>query len=263
MGDAASDIACRRMNRSGISGSGPSRPCLKNSCPQCSESGRSRNDVNDSVRTSAGDSDIGCYGTHPSLRLDVGGPDYLVKQLVSCSTPFAAHTRDISGHRYRFSLKCGRVHRPAAGARGLLEAESERQKLLLTEGRAEEGDADWKVVSGESCGHDQIRKTREIGEVRRRNGRAWRSGVGRRGEQLGPAGRCRIHDRVKLLCREETLEGCTHQRQAVITDRCVAVVLETSARCFALERSPATWIRARAILTWCGEAIGPVDRKST
>ena len=59
------------------------------------------------------------------------------------------------------------MHRPAARARGLLEAESERQKLLLTEGRAEEGDADWKIVSGESRGHDQVRKTREIGEVRR------------------------------------------------------------------------------------------------
>src|SRR5262249_60656017 len=134
------------------------------------------------------------------------------------------------------------------------------QKLLLTEGRAEEGDADWKVVSGESRGHDQVRKTREIGEVRRRSRRACGSGVGRRGKQCRPAGRCWIHDRVKLLCREETLEGCTHQRQAVITDGCVAVVLETSARCFTLERGPATWIRARAILTWCGETICPVDQ---
>ena len=67
---------------------------------------------------------------------------------------------------------------PASGARGLLEAVSERQKPLLAEGGAEEGNTDGKVVSGESRGHDQIRETREIGDVRRRCGRFARAVLG-------------------------------------------------------------------------------------
>src|SRR5262245_20261229 len=34
------------------SGIGPSRPCLKNSCPQCPESGQTRTDANDPERSS-------------------------------------------------------------------------------------------------------------------------------------------------------------------------------------------------------------------
>jgi hypothetical protein len=46
------------------------------------------------------------------------------------------------------------------------------------------------------------------------------------------------HDRVKLLCTEEAIDGCSEQRQVVTADGCVAVVIETSARCFALEQGP-------------------------
>src|SRR5712675_1251721 len=77
-----------------------------------------------------------------------------------------------SGHGYRFPLERRRVHRPTAGVCCLLEAVSERQQLLLAECEAEEGNTDRKVVSGEPRRHDQIRKTREIGEVRRRSRRA-------------------------------------------------------------------------------------------
>src|SRR5207253_9897745 len=49
------------------------------------------------------------------------------------------------------------------------------------------------------------------------------------------------------------------QWQTVIADGCVAVVLETSARCFALEQGPTRWIRASAVSPRSGEAIGPVD----
>jgi hypothetical protein len=55
----------------------------------------------------------------------------------------------------------------------VLEAVTEGQKLLLAEGGAEEGDTHGKVVSGKSRGHDQVRKTRQIGDVRRRCSGAW------------------------------------------------------------------------------------------
>ena len=80
-------------------------------------------------------------------------------------------------------LDCGRVHRPAARACGLIEAVPQRQKPFLAECGAEEGNTDGKVVSGESRGHDQVRKTREIGNVRSRCGGAWGSSIGRRGQQ--------------------------------------------------------------------------------
>src|SRR5258708_2149173 len=162
-------------------------------------------------------------------------------------------------HRYRFPLERRRVYRPAAGVCCLFEAISERQELLLAERGAEEGNADGKVVSGESCGHDQIRKTREIGDVRRRCGRACGSGVGRRGKQRGSASRCWIDDRVKLLGSEETLDGRPDEWQTVIAHGCVPVVLKGSARCFTLEQRPATWIGASVIRSGSGEAIGLVD----
>src|SRR6266566_6951036 len=136
------------------------------------------------------------------------------------------------------------MYRPAAGVCRLLEAVSEGQKFLLAEWGPEEGNADGKVVSGESRGHDQIRKAREISDVRRRCGRARGSGVRRRGEQCGPASRCWIDDRVKLLGSEETLDGCPDQWQTVIAHGRVAVVLKSSARCLTLEQRPATWIGA-------------------
>jgi len=83
---------------------------------------------------------------------------------------------------------------------------------------------------------DGIERRRGICRLRRRR---------HRGEQCGPPGRCWIHDRVKLLCSEEAFDGCSDQWQTVITDGCVAVVLETSAaRRLALEQGPARWIRA-------------------
>src|ERR1700722_9252322 len=68
-------------------------------------------------------------------------------------------------HRNRFPLERGRVHWPAACACGLLEAVTERQKPLLAEGGAKERDTDGEVVSGKSRGHNQVRKTGEIGDV--------------------------------------------------------------------------------------------------
>src|SRR5262249_40827946 len=149
--------------------------------------------------------------------------------------------------------------RPTAGVCCLFEAVSERQKLLLAECGSEKRNAYGKVVSGESRGHDQIRKTREIGDVRRRCSRACGSGTGGAGGEGGPAGCCWIDNRVKLLGSEETLDGCPDQWQTVIAHGCVAVVLKSSARCFALEQGPATWIGASAIRSRTGEAIGLVD----
>jgi hypothetical protein len=120
------------------------------------------------------------------------------------------------------------MYRPAARACGLFEAKAERQQPWLAECEAGEGNTDGKIVSGESGGHDQIRKTREIGDVRRRRGWACRTGFGRRGKQCGPASRCRIHNRVQLLRSEQTLDSRSDQWQTVIADGCIAVVLETS-----------------------------------
>src|SRR5262249_6316009 len=63
----------------------------------------------------------------------------------------------------------------------------------------------------------------------------------------------------KLLGNEETLDGCPDQWETVIAHGCVAVVLKSSARSFALEQRPATWIGASAICSRRGEAIGLVD----
>src|SRR6516164_3306628 len=100
---------------------------------------------------------------------------------------------------YGFPLECRRMYRASPRMGCLFKAVSKRQEFLLAECLSEERNADRQVVSRKSGGHDQIRKSCEVGNVGCRRGRAGRSRLGRRRKQLRAARRRRIHDSIKLL----------------------------------------------------------------
>ena len=59
------------------------------------------------------------------------------------------------------------VDRQAPRFCGLLEGITEREQARLGESGAEKRQRDRKTVPGEACGHDEIRKAREVRESRR------------------------------------------------------------------------------------------------
>ena len=80
------------------------------------------------------------------------------------------------------------VHGQAARLRRLLERVTDREQPRFAERRAEERDADRQIFGAESGGHDQIRETRQVGEIAA-VGRGAAGRIRRRVDALRPA-RC-------------------------------------------------------------------------
>ena len=79
-----------------VSGCGPSRPCLKNSCPQCPESGQTRTDANDPEQTNRQGN------CSPAFLQDTA--NLLVQFLAQFSIELVSIDRPVKRYRSAFSL---------------------------------------------------------------------------------------------------------------------------------------------------------------
>ena len=103
-----------------------------------------------------------------------------------------------------------------------------------------------KIFGAESRGHDQIGKTRQVGEIAAA-GRGAARRIRRRVDALRPARGRRIDDRLDVVGLEDAVEDRAHERQRVIAHRRVLIIVERAAGRFADHQRPPRRIRAGAV----------------